>query len=484
MAMIHLSRARIHRRDLRTRMPFRYGIVTMTALPHVFLEVEASGLIPAGPESSRSAPSQTSGIAADHLPPKWFTKDAQRDANGEIDDMLAVIGQALDAASGVRANTLFAWWWDLFQIMDEWGERRGIEPLLTHFGTSFVERAMVDAFCRASGQPFHRLLRENAFGIDWALCEPSLADTDWVALLPEQPLDRATLRHTVGLLDPLTEADIPANERLDDGLPQSLDDCIRTYGLRHFKLKLAGRTGDDLDRLRHIAAVLEANAGDNFRFSLDANEQFVRPEDLRAFGERALADADLARFFEHLICIEQPLSRKVALASSQADVRACWPAPVPIIIDESDGGWADLPRALDLGYSGVSHKNCKGVFKGLRNTCLVRKRRAEAPGGRPWLTTAEDLCNIGPVALLQDLAVQAALGHETIERNGHHYFAGLSMFDTAIRESMLTHHPDLYQSDPQCGCRLRIDAGCIQLESVNRAPFGSAPAPATWTQPD
>jgi len=38
--------------------------------------------------------------------------------------------------------------------------------------------------------------------------------------------------------------------------------------------------------------------------------------------------------------------------------------------------------------------------------------------------TGEDLCNLGPVAFLQDLAMMALLGIEHVERNGHHYFAG------------------------------------------------------------
>ena len=39
--MIRLLRTRLHRHELRTRLPFRYGIVTLTELPHVSLEVEA-----------------------------------------------------------------------------------------------------------------------------------------------------------------------------------------------------------------------------------------------------------------------------------------------------------------------------------------------------------------------------------------------------------------------------------------------------------
>ena len=47
-------------------------------------------------------------------------------------------------------------------------------------------------------------------------------------------------RHTLGLSDPIHEPDIPAEEHLNDGLPQSLGSCIDTYGLKHLKVKISG----------------------------------------------------------------------------------------------------------------------------------------------------------------------------------------------------------------------------------------------------
>jgi hypothetical protein len=90
-----------------------------------------------------------------------------------------------------------------------------------------------------------------------------------------------------------------------------------------------------------------------------------------------------------------------------------------LIIDESDAELDSLPRALALGYHGTSHKNCKGVFKGIANACLLEALRRQSGGDR-LVMSGEDLANIGPVALLQDLAVVATLGVSSVERNGHH----------------------------------------------------------------
>ena len=68
--------------NLRARMPFRYGIATMTRVPHLFLQakVEVNGRM------------QT-GVAADHLPPKWFTKDPASSYRDDVADMLGVDGE-------------------------------------------------------------------------------------------------------------------------------------------------------------------------------------------------------------------------------------------------------------------------------------------------------------------------------------------------------------------------------------------------------
>ena len=66
--------------------------------------------------------------------------------------------------------------------------------------------------------------------------------------------------------------------------------------------------------------------------------------------------------------------------------------------------------------------------------------RRDAPG----VLTGEDLCTLGPFALLQDLAMMALLGIEHVERNGHHYYRGLSMFPRDWQEATLAAHGDLY----------------------------------------
>ncbi len=450
----------MYRAAIRTRMPFRYGIATMTELPHVFVRatVEIDGAI-------------RDGTASDNLPPKWFTKEPERDPGSEIEDMFQVIQHAMTAAGDIVAPCVFTFWQELFHRQADWAAARKIPSLLAQFGTSLVERAVIDAFARCRKVPFHRLLEGHELGIDLGAFHPELAGSkpsDW---LPPSPLTRVIVRHTIGLSDPLTEADIASESRLDDALPQSLEACIRTYGLRHFKIKINGRCGEDLARIEHIAAVLEKNASAGYAFSLDGNESFSSFEALRDFWAEMNDRPGLRAFVRRLLFVEQPLHRDVALEDAGGSSGLSWCGRPPIIIDESDGGIDSLRLALERGYAGVSHKNCKGVFKGIANACRIAQLRRMHPDGH-FLMSGEDLANIGPIALLQDLAVQAMLGNETVERNGHHYFAGLSIWPEQVQRTTLSGHPDLYRRGIRSWPTLDIRDGYISVRSVVAAPFG------------
>jgi hypothetical protein len=142
-----------------------------------------------------------------------------------------------------------------------------------------------------------------------------------------------------------------------------------------------------------------------------------------------------------------------------------------MIIDESDGEVRTAALALSCGYAGTSHKNCKGVFKGVANACLIARRRREEPGAN-YVISAEDLSNIGPVSLMQDTAVVASLGIPHAERNGHHYFRGLSMLPDDVQSDVLASHGDLFRRHVRGFATVRIEGGRSHVGSVVDAPFG------------
>ncbi|HEX2749938.1 MAG TPA: enolase C-terminal domain-like protein, partial [Verrucomicrobiales bacterium] len=434
-----------------TRFPFRYGIASMTRAPHVLVQatVECDGRV-------------VRGVSAETWVPKWFVKNPDTSYDEDLPDMCRTLQHAADAAMGPEeALSFFHWWREVYAAQSDLAGTPGIPPLLAHLGTAMVERAVCHALCQARKCSIHTLWRENLAGIDFAGIRRETAGLVPADVIPAAPAERLIVRHTVGLADPLTDSDIAAP--LNDGLPHSLEENIRAFGLTHFKIKLAGNRESDTARLDALAFLLPAGA----KFTLDGNENYP---DIRVFREHWnhwMTRPHLAAWLEQgLLLVEQPLHRDSSLQASTGEALESWAKHPPFIIDEADASLNDLPRALALGYAGTSHKNCKGLTKGLANRALLHRH------GLGSILSGEDLSNIGPVALLQDLAVMAALGIPHIERNGHHYFRGTGMFPAETGRSLLTAHPLTWMQMPDGTVALRIVEGAIQAGSIAGAPMG------------
>ena len=432
----------------------------MTSLPHVFLcvEVDFSGKI-------------VKGISSEGLPPKWFTKNPDTTFEEDLPEMITVLSTALDFSKKIRADTIFEFWVELYEVQERWAKEGNIPPLLAHLGSSLVERALIDAFCRASKKSFHEVLRKNDLGVRLGYFYDELKGSQPADWLPDKPLNQIIARHTVGLGDPLLGSEITKKDRCQDGLPQALDEVIDEYNITHFKIKICGEIETDLPRLESIATLLKSKIED-FKFTLDGNEQFSSISEFQVHWEKLKENALLNSFLneDNLLFVEQPLHRDFALNDDVSRDIHQWDLCPSMIIDESDGEISSLQRALDLGYRGTSHKNCKGVFKGIANACKIQFNRQTKDG--EWIISGEDLANVGPVALLNDLSVMSSLGINHVERNGHHYFAGLSVYPKDLQEKICLAHPDLYSFGQLDFPSLIINNGLISLDSLTRSTFG------------
>lgn len=446
---------------MRTRMPFRYGIATMTNVPHLFLQAlcEIDGKL-------------VQGIASEGLLPKWFTKNPDTSHEEEVADMLEAIQEASDKAISMEDKpSVFHWWLSLYKLQQEWGREKNIPGLLWGFGVSMIERAVIDSFCKAKNITFNQALKENLFGMELGEVFPELIGLKPQELLKTNYSDQMFIRHTIGLSDYLRQEDIEDKELVTDGLPQSFEECLKTYDLKKFKLKVSGEINKDIARLIQIAEIINENGLKDFGFTLDGNEQFNNAEEFKEFWLAIAKEPQLEEFFKHLIFVEQPIHRNKAISEDTKEVFNRWINKPNIIIDESDAELLSLYTALQSGYDGTSHKNCKGVFRGIINACLLEYYRRANPA-KEYILSGEDLTTVGPVCLLQDLTVANALGISHIERNGHHYFRGLSMYSQEVQEKVLNYHNDLYEKHSEGFATLKIRDGRINIKTLKEAPFG------------
>jgi enolase-like protein len=413
------------------------------------------------------------GYAADNLLPKWFDKDPGRSFRDNVKDQLISIRVAhqayMEAARVPRS--VFQIWLDAFAECRSRGPERKLNELTVSFGSSFFERALADAAARLAGADLVALLRQDLLEIRPAAVHRELEMDDLARWARETPPSTLFVRHTVGLLDPITAADVPDDGWLDDGLPQTLEECVATYGLRYFKVKVGGRHDEDLARLRAVAATLDRLVTEPYVVSLDGNEQYKTLDDfarlLKAMGKVSA----LRRFRKSIAFVEQPLDRAVAL--DPAVTKALGALGVPVVIDESDGELGSFKAAVKLGYRGVSTKNCKGIIKSFLNRSLVERWKARLKPQAAIFMTAEDLTTLPVLPLQQDLATVRALGITHVERNGHHYVKGLSHCSRRERQQATRLHRDLYLGGED-KARLRIDNGLVRVASLGTPGYGGA----------
>jgi len=450
-------------RNAHTRMPFRFGVITMRAAPMLTLEVEI--------EDGKGR--QARGYAADFLAFRWFDKRPERSLADNCADLLRTVETAralyLEAGRDGLA-TPFDLWRATHPSIERIALEDGFNRLGASFGSSMLERAVIDALGRLAGRTLFELVRDDLLGIGLGAISPELRGLEVRAFLPERPLARLAVRHTVGLLDPITAADI--GEPVADGLPETLEDYLDVDGIHYLKVKVGGALEEDIARLEAIAAVLDGRAR-AFRISLDGNEQYRAPDDFLGLIERIKASPRLERFWAQIMFVEQPLDRAVALDPGVLPMLQALDRPV--IIDEADGWVGAFQEAVRLGYRGTSHKNCKGIYKSLHNLALAAVHNQRV--GRPELfLSAEDLSNLPVVPLQADLAAVALLGIGHVERNGHHYFRGLGHLPEAEKAAALAAHPDLYER--RAGeVFLRVTDGMLDCASLQVPGMGFAALP-------
>lgn len=188
-----------------------------------------------------------------------------------------------------------------------WAADRDLPALVWNYGVSLVKCAVIDAACRHHEVPFARAVREELLGIDPGAIYDELEGRDPADALPDEPAREIALRHTVGLTDPLTDADLadlPADQRPDDGLPHTLEEQVEAYGVDRFKIKLSSDSERDCARLQRIASVLDSSDLDSYAFSLDANEGYENIEAFRRDWRRLADDPDVEGFLDSLLYVE------------------------------------------------------------------------------------------------------------------------------------------------------------------------------------
>ncbi len=226
------------------------------------------------------------------------------------------------------------------------------------------------------------------------------------------PKPRMPLYHLVGALDPLTPAEV--KQPVGDGLPEHLGEWIARDGLTHLKVKLNGDDlGWDVDRVVAVNRVAEDVQGrrgvTDWWYSLDFNERCQNVgyllEFLRRLRELTPTGYDRVQY------VEQPTARD--LRANPQNVMHEAAKLKPVVIDESLVDLESLRLAVEMGYTGVAFKACKGQTQTLLLAAAAQKYGL--------FRCVQDLTCVG-ASLIHSAGIAAHVpGVAAIESNGRQY---------------------------------------------------------------
>jgi hypothetical protein len=237
---------RFFERDVRLRLPFRFGAVTLTEAPQAFVRARIEL------EDGR----QGWGAAAELLAPKWFDKDPALSNADNVAQLWTALHIARELyVEGRLAHSAFRLFEETYHFQIAEGRRQSLNPLVASFGPALLDRAVLDALCRLHDVSFYDAMRANLAGMAPAEFLPEFAGFDFDGFLAAlRPAEALHARHTVGLAGSASPRPISRRAAaLDDGLPETLEDVVRAYEHTHFKLKVSGDVTADVARLTAIA---------------------------------------------------------------------------------------------------------------------------------------------------------------------------------------------------------------------------------------
>ncbi len=231
------------------RLPFRFGVITVTHGRQAVIRARIA----------LEDGSEHWGVAAETLAAKWFDKDPRwTDAQNE-DQLRRALEIACDATLAAGSNTAFGHYADAYPAHVAACGGEALNPLVAAYGRALLDRAMLDALLKAKGLSFGAGMRANIGGMAPHGAIPDLAGYDFGAMLASlAPARRMHARHTVGLVDPITAAD--QTERVNDGLPETVEEVAATYRHTWWKLKVGGNVAADLKwNVSHLFLLLRVD---------------------------------------------------------------------------------------------------------------------------------------------------------------------------------------------------------------------------------
>ncbi len=127
-------------RDFKLRLPFRFGVVTLTEGTQAVVRATIAL------EDGRTSV----GVAAESLGAKWFDKNPAFSDAQNLDQLRQALHTAIDLYRAAGASTPFGLYAGTYKNQLARGADLGLVPLVASYGPALLDRAILDALGRAN----------------------------------------------------------------------------------------------------------------------------------------------------------------------------------------------------------------------------------------------------------------------------------------------------------------------------------------------
>jgi hypothetical protein len=184
---VKLQEVERYERHVKLRLAFRFGVITVTDATQAVIRARIS-----------LANGRTSqGVAAETLAAKWFEKSPQFTDAENLDQLRRSLDLAIELYRAQGLAKPFDFYAGTYEEQKRRGAALGLNPLVAAYGPALLDRAILDALGRATGQSFASLVTGNVAGIRASALTPDLGEAALTPFLARlTPARHIAVRHT------------------------------------------------------------------------------------------------------------------------------------------------------------------------------------------------------------------------------------------------------------------------------------------------
>src|SRR5689334_14330266 len=168
---VKLEEVERYERPMKNRLAFRFGVITVTEGVQAVVRVRISL------GDGRTA----QGVAAEALAAKWFEKSPEYTDAQNLDQLRKSLDLAIAHYKAYGRATPFSLFIGTYREQQKKGAALKLNPLVASYGPALLDRAILDALGKLTGNSFAQMISQNL---------PGIAASDLTPDVEQVPLQR------------------------------------------------------------------------------------------------------------------------------------------------------------------------------------------------------------------------------------------------------------------------------------------------------